>query len=59
VIAVDDIQRSARKVVTAGGKVLGDPMDIPGVGKYVSFVDPEGHRVSMLQPLPRGPYATK
>jgi uncharacterized protein len=59
VIAVDDIQRSARKVVTAGGKVLGDPMDIPGVGKYVSFVDPEGNRVSMLQPLPRGPYATK
>jgi uncharacterized protein len=59
VIAVDDVQRSARKVVAAGGKVLGDPMDIPGVGKYVSFVDPEGNRVSMLQPLPRGPYATK
>jgi uncharacterized protein len=59
VIAVDDVQRSARKVVAAGGKVLGDPMDIPGVGKYVSFVDPEGNRVSMLQPLPRGPHAPK
>jgi hypothetical protein len=41
------------KVRRAGGNVLGEPMDIPGVGKYVSFMDPEGNRVSMLQPLPR------
>jgi hypothetical protein len=26
-------------------------MEIPGVGKYVSFFDTEGNRVSMLQPL--------
>jgi quercetin dioxygenase-like cupin family protein len=42
------------KVTDAGGTVLGEPMDIPGVGSYVSFVDPEGNRVSLLQPLPRG-----
>ena len=53
VIPVDDIQGSMKKVTDAGGKVLGDPMDIPGVGRYVSFVDTEGNRVSMLQPLPR------
>jgi uncharacterized protein len=53
VIAVDDVKRSAQKVVAAGGKVLGEPWDIPGVGQYVSFVDSEGNRVSMLQPLPR------
>jgi predicted enzyme related to lactoylglutathione lyase len=53
VIAVDDVARSTQKVVAAGGKVLGEPMDIPGVGRYVSFVDSEGNRVSMLQPLPR------
>jgi predicted enzyme related to lactoylglutathione lyase len=28
-------------------------MDIPGVGRYVSFLDTEGNRVSMLQPLAR------
>jgi len=33
--------------------VLGEPMQIPGVGQYVSFMDTEGNRVSMLQPLPR------
>jgi uncharacterized protein len=54
VVLVDDVARSMKKVTDAGGKVLGEPMDIPGVGRYVSFVDPEGNRVSMLQPLPRG-----
>jgi len=53
VIAVQDIRASMDKVKKAGGNVLGDPMEIPGVGKYVSFMDPEGNRVSMLQPLPR------
>lgn len=42
-----------KKVADAGGKVLGGPMEIPGVGKYVSFLDTEGNRVSMLQPTPR------
>jgi predicted enzyme related to lactoylglutathione lyase len=53
VIAVDDIKESVRKVANEGGKVLGEPMEIPGVGQYVSFFDTEGNRVTMLQPLPR------
>jgi uncharacterized protein len=59
VIAVDDIAESMRQVRQAGGTVLGDPMDIPGVGAYVSFVDTEGNRVSMLQPIPRNWHAPK
>jgi predicted enzyme related to lactoylglutathione lyase len=59
VIAVDDVKRSMQKVTGAGGKVLGEPMEIPGVGQYVSFVDPEGNRVSMLQPMPRNRPAPK
>jgi uncharacterized protein len=53
VIAVDDIRQSMKTVADAGGKVLGDPMEIPGIGTYVSFFDTEGNRVSMLQPLPK------
>lgn len=53
VIAVDDIRDSMNKVTAAGGKVLGDPMEIPGIGEYVSFMDTEGNRIAMLQPLPR------
>jgi uncharacterized protein len=59
VIAVDDIRESIRKVTDAGGSVLGEPMDIPGVGRYVSFTDTEGNRVSMLQPIPRNWHAPK
>ena len=59
VIAVDDMGEAVKKVTNAGGKVLGEPMDIPGVGQYVSFTDTEGNRVSILQPLPRGSQAPK
>ena len=52
VVAVDDINESMKKVMKSGGKVLGEPMAIPGVGQYVSFFDTEGNRVSMLQPAP-------
>ena len=51
VIAVDDIREHIEKVEKAGGKVLGEPWDIPGVGLYVSFFDTEGNRVTMLQPV--------
>ena len=52
VVAVADIVTAMNKVTSAGGQVLGEPMDIPGVGAYVSFVDTEGNRASLLQPLP-------
>lgn len=52
VIAVDDIREPMKKVEEAGGEVLRGPDDIPGVGLYASFMDTEGNRVSMLEPVP-------
>ena len=57
VIAVDDIKEAIKKVEEAGGKLLGGqvpgkPDNIPGVGLYASFIDTEGNRVSMLEPVP-------
>jgi predicted enzyme related to lactoylglutathione lyase len=52
VIAVEDVSAAMQRVNAAGGKTLGEPMHIPGVGKYVSFYDTEDNRVSMLQPDP-------
>jgi uncharacterized protein len=52
VIAVDDMRAAMTEVAEAGGKVLGEPLEIPGVGQYVSFLDTEGNRVSTLQPGP-------
>jgi predicted enzyme related to lactoylglutathione lyase len=53
VIAVEDIRAAMALVSQAGGTVLGEPMEIPGVGHYVSFNDTEQNRVSLLQPFPR------
>lgn len=50
VIGVENIQEHMKKVTAAGGKIIGEPMDIPGVGAYVSFFDTEGNRVSLLEP---------
>lgn len=57
VIAVDDLNESMKKVTDNGGKVLGEPMEIPGVGTFVSFLDTEGNRTSMLQPIPKNWHA--
>ena len=49
VISVGDLKKSMAAVKRAGGKILGKVQDIPGVGKWVSFRDTEGNRVSMLK----------
>jgi predicted enzyme related to lactoylglutathione lyase len=53
VIAVKSMPAAIDRVKAAGGRVLGDPFEIPGVGRYVSFEDTEGNRVSMLEPSMR------
>jgi predicted enzyme related to lactoylglutathione lyase len=50
VISVDNIREAMKRVADAGGKVLGEPVEIPGVGQYVSSNDTEGNRLSLLQP---------
>jgi uncharacterized protein len=50
VIAVDNIKEAMKKATEAGGKVLGEPREIPGYGLYVSFFDTEGNRLIMMQP---------
>ena len=50
VIAVENVKEHMKNLENAGGKVLGEPMDIPGIGLYVSFLDSEGNRVGMIQP---------
>jgi predicted enzyme related to lactoylglutathione lyase len=49
VISVSDIKKAMDDVSKAGGKVLGEPVEIPGIGQYVSITDTEGNRVSLLQ----------
>lgn len=61
VIGVKDIEAAMKKVIEAGGKILGamnekggvdmTPQMIPGVGLWISAMDTEENRFSMLQPL--------
>ena len=50
VISVDNLEKHMMVVKKAGGKILGKPMDIMGIGKFVMFKDTEGNRFGMLQP---------
>ncbi|MCF6131931.1 VOC family protein [Flavobacterium wongokense] len=50
VIGVEDIREAMDNIIEAGGKLLGEPMEIPGHGLYVSFYDTEGNKVSIIQP---------
>lgn len=50
VISVDNLKESMEKVRTGGGEILGEPMEIPGIGTYIAFHDTEGNRVGMLAP---------
>lgn len=49
VVAVEDIQAAIAKVKAANGTVLGEPMDIPQVGKMVSILDSENNKLTLLQ----------
>lgn len=50
VIEVKDLIKSIELVKKAGGEVMGDTMEIFGIGKYQSIKDSEGNVVGMLQP---------
>jgi len=54
VISVEDINKAMENVKAAGGEIIGEVQDIPGIGKWVSFRDTEGNRVSLLQANERG-----
>ncbi|HVQ44110.1 MAG TPA: VOC family protein [Candidatus Saccharimonadia bacterium] len=59
VVSVDDVHETMKAVEAAGGKILGglnaqgehtmEPQMIPGVGLWISAMDTEGNRFSLLQ----------
>ena len=49
VIGVADIQAAMKAVEAAGGKVQGQPIEIPQIGMWVNFTDSEGNLVGLIQ----------
>ena len=48
-ILVEDIREAMQKIEAAGGKVLGEPFELPGVGLFVTFIDTEGNVATINQ----------
>ncbi len=54
VIGVKDIKKAMDDIDRVGGELIQNkPIEIPGIGLYVSFKDTEGNRVGVLQPSRR------
>ena len=49
-IGVEDLEKAMEKVKSAGGEIIREPMDIPGVGRHVYAKDPEGNMFGIIQP---------
>lgn len=49
-VGVDDIRASTKKAALLGAQVLGDSMEIPGVGWMSLLLDPTGAKIALFQP---------
>jgi predicted enzyme related to lactoylglutathione lyase len=52
-VTVKDIEDVAEKVKSYGGKLLVPPTEIPGVGRFCTFADPQGARISAITYFPQ------
>ena len=50
VLAVADADATVDKVRKSGGKLVGEILDIPGVGRYARVEDSEGNVIGVIKP---------
>ncbi len=50
-VDVDDLDAYAEKIRQAGGKIVVDKMDVPGVGQLSLFEDPDGRVLGLWKQL--------
>ena len=51
VIAVDDANAAVEKIGKSGGRLVGEIVDIPGVGRYARVQDTEGNVIGVIKPI--------
>jgi len=52
-ITVTDVDATAAKIEGLGGKIIVPPMDIPKVGRFCVFTDPQGAVLSAISYFPQ------
>lgn len=53
VIAVDDADATVEQVKKSGGRLVGEILDIPNVGRYARVEDSEGNVIGVIKPSMR------
>ena len=53
VIAVADADRAVEQVTKSGGRLVGEILDIPNVGRYARVEDTEGNVIAVIKPTMR------
>ncbi len=54
VLGVDDCDGTVEKVKAAGGKLIGEILDIPHVGRYARVQDLDGNVIAIIKPITPG-----
>lgn len=49
-VAVDNADQISERATKLGGKVTVPPQDIPNVGRFACWMDPQGASIAILQP---------
>lgn len=54
-VTVDDLGKKEKLVTKAGGTIYKSRQEVPGMGWFTIFGDPDGNTVAMWQAAPRQP----
>ncbi|HTV58564.1 MAG TPA: VOC family protein [Verrucomicrobiae bacterium] len=52
-VDVDDLAKYRKRVVEAGGKIAIEEQEVPGMGSFSLFLDPEGRMIGLWKTAPR------
>jgi len=52
-IEVNDLAEYSKRIVAAGGKIVSEEQQVPGMGSYVLFHDPEGRVMGLWKNAPK------
>jgi predicted enzyme related to lactoylglutathione lyase len=54
-VGVDSIEETVKKLRDAGARIVVEKQEVPGMGWFTTFLDPEGNEMSAWQPMESAP----
>jgi predicted enzyme related to lactoylglutathione lyase len=54
-VSVDSIEEAVKKIREGGGQVIIEKQEVPGMGWFGSFLDPEGNEMGLWQSMEDAP----